>query len=315
LKQITEQASSTRHRSAQRPARSGSVAAATRPAMPQSARLSSGDGPAGPTARSCGGRAGAGSLADAGTLGSGGDRRLCRSAPWRVGAAGGRWASGSAGCRPARLEHGGVVGVGGAQDPPRSGGRRARRPSAAWTRPCPDRPGWRRSDPPLTARRLKESTLTRCRSTRPASPSSSSRTTCSWSNTPARAHSSNRRQQVIADPQPSSLTGSRLQGVEVRAMKMSAATQLRSGTRRGTPPRGRGGGGGSSDWMRCHSSSGRSRSTRLVMPGAFQDQPQPSSRSGMSSKEGHSQRWICQTNTYTVKRGQCACGAMSNPKE
>jgi hypothetical protein len=36
-------------------------------------------------------------------------------------------------------------------------------------------------------------------------------------------------------------------------MKMSAATQLRSGTRRGAPPRGRGGVGGSSGWMRCHS--------------------------------------------------------------
>jgi hypothetical protein len=52
-------------------------------------------------------------------------------------------------------------------------------------------------------------------------------------------------------------------------MKMSAATQLRSGTRRGTPPRGRGGGGGSSGWMRCHSALGRSRSTRLVMAGSI----------------------------------------------
>jgi hypothetical protein len=70
---------------------------------------------------------------------------------------------------------------------------------------------------------------------------------------PALAHSSRRRQQVVAEPQPNSLAGNRLQGVLVRAMNTSAATQLRSGTRRGTPPRRRGGGGGSSGWMRCHS--------------------------------------------------------------
>jgi hypothetical protein len=38
-----------------------------------------------------------------------------------------------------------------------------------------------------------------------------------------------RRQQVVAEPQPSSLAGSNAQGVEVRAMKMSPATQLRQG--------------------------------------------------------------------------------------
>jgi hypothetical protein len=56
-------------------------------------------------------------------------------------------------------------------------------------------------------------------------------------------------------------------------MNTSAATQLRSGTRRGTPPRGRGGGAWSSGWMRCHSASGRSRSTRLVMTGAIPRRP------------------------------------------
>jgi len=55
---------------------------------------------------------------------------------------------------------------------------------------------------------------------------------------------------VVAEPQPSSLAGSSTHGVEGRAMKRSAATQLRSGTRRGTPPAGRGGGGCSSGWMR-----------------------------------------------------------------
>jgi hypothetical protein len=42
----------------------------------------------------------------------------------------------------------------------------------------------------------------------------------------------------VAEPQPSSLAGNKLHGVEVRAMRMSAATQFRAGTRRGTPPRG-----------------------------------------------------------------------------
>jgi hypothetical protein len=82
---------------------------------------------------------------------------------------------------------------------------------------------------------------------------------------PAQAHSCNRRQQVVAEPQPGSVAGNSAQGVEVRAMNTNAATRLRSGTRRGTLPRGRGGGAGSSGWMRCHSSSGSSRSTRPPM--------------------------------------------------
>jgi hypothetical protein len=53
-----------------------------------------------------------------------------------------------------------------------------------------------------------------------------------------RAHSSSRRQEVVAEPQPSSLAGNSAQRVEVRAMNTSAATQLWSGMRRGTPPRG-----------------------------------------------------------------------------
>jgi hypothetical protein len=49
----------------------------------------------------------------------------------------------------------------------RSAAHRAHRPSAAWSLACPDRPGLRRSGPPFTARRRKESTLTRSRSIRP----------------------------------------------------------------------------------------------------------------------------------------------------
>ena len=118
---------------------------------------------------------------------------------------------------------------------------------------------------PLVARRLKESTLTRDQSSPPAAPSSSSSTSWSRSNTPAWAHSAKRRQQVVTLPQPNSPTDSSAQGVEVRAMKMIAAMQGRSGTVRGTPPRAREGGGGSSGWMRCHSPLGSSLSASVVM--------------------------------------------------
>ena len=253
------------HRSVRSLARSGSVAAAIRQATRRCARSSSGDDQADPTARSCGGRSASGCHADADTPGNANGHRLCRHGLWRAGGAGGRWASGSLGCRPTRPRTWSSRWRWPRSGPLIAAAHRARRPGAAWTQPCPDRPGLRRSGPPLTARKLKESTLTRSRSIRPAAPNSSSSTAWSCSNTPARAHSSRRRQQVVAEPQPSSLAGSRLHGVEVRAMKMSAATQLRSGMRRGTPPRGRGGGAGSSGWTRCQSASGSSRSTRLVM--------------------------------------------------
>jgi ribosomal-protein-serine acetyltransferase len=48
-------------------------------------------------------------------------------------------------------------------------------------------------------------------------------------------------------------------------MKMIAATQARSGTVRGAPPRAWEGGGGNSGWMRCQSGSGSSRSAKAVM--------------------------------------------------
>jgi hypothetical protein len=116
-----------------------------------------------------------------------------------------------------RLQHGGVVGVGRAYD------HRQRQPIrlashmelgaglASVDGVCAGQV------PPLTARRLNESTLTRPRSTRPASPSSSSSSSWRRSNTPARAHSANRRQQVVTLPQPNSPTGSSAQGVELRA--------------------------------------------------------------------------------------------------
>jgi hypothetical protein len=65
---------------------------------------------------------------------------------------------------------------------------------------------------PRTARRLKESTLTRDQSSAPAWPSSSSSSSSSRSNTPTWAHSANRRQQVLTEPQPNSPTGSSAHG-------------------------------------------------------------------------------------------------------
>jgi ribosomal-protein-serine acetyltransferase len=117
------------------------------------------------------------------------------------------------------------------------------------------------------ARRLTESTLTRDQSSWPAPPSSSSSNSWSRSNTPAWAHSANRRQQVVTLPQPNSPTGSSAHGVEVRAMKMIAAMQARFDTVRGAPPRAWEGGVGSRGWTRCHSWSGSNRSAKVVMAG------------------------------------------------
>jgi hypothetical protein len=64
--------------------------------------------------------------------------------------------------------------------------------------------------PPRVARTLAESTLAR--------------------------DQSSRRQAVDAEPPPSSLAGSRAQGVEVRAMNTRAAKQLRWGMVRCRPP-------------------------------------------------------------------------------
>ena len=135
--------------------------------------------------------------------------------------------------------------------------RLPRSPRAICSLAWPGRPGWRHTGPPLTAPRLAESTLTRDQSSSPAAPSSSTSSACSRSNTPARAHSANRFQQVVTLPQPSSPTGSSAQGVEVRAMNKIAAMQARSDTVQGAPPPGD---GGSSGRMRSQRASGRSRS-------------------------------------------------------
>jgi hypothetical protein len=119
--------------------------------------------------------------------------------------------------------------------------------------------------PPRLARTLMVSTLARDQSSRPATPSRSSTSRWRASNTPARAHSSKRRQTVAGEPQPSSLAGSSRHGVEVRAMNTIAAKQLRSETVRRRPPYGGRGGVGKSGTTNCHSWSETSSSTRVAV--------------------------------------------------
>jgi hypothetical protein len=115
----------------------------------------------------------------------------------------------------------------------RSAAHRAHRPGAAWSLACPDRPGLRRSVPPVDRPQAEGVDAD------PFQVDPAGRTEFVQQHHleplehPAQAHWSRCCQQVVAEPQPSSLAGSRLHGVEVRAMKMSAATRLRSGTRRG----------------------------------------------------------------------------------
>src|SRR5512132_1420893 len=166
-----------------------------------------------------------------------------------------------------RLEHGGVVDVGGGD----RGGQRE--PSCVADQvelaPRPATIDWICAHvvPPRLARTLMVSTLARDQSSRPCSPRRSSTSRWSWSNTPASAHSVSRRQQVAGEPQPSSRAGSSRHGVEVRAMNTIAAKQLRSGTARRRPPYGGRGGTGSNGSTIAHSSAGTRSSTRLVIAG------------------------------------------------
>ena len=125
---------------------------------------------------------------------------------------------------------------------------------------------WRRSDPPVTARRLKESTLTRSRSMRPAS--------------------------------PSSLAGSRLHGVEVRAMKMSAPRSCDPapgvGRRRADGVVGLGAAAGCVATAR----QGGVGPPGWSWPAASQDSLNPSSRSGMSPSSTPNLRIYCCMNRY-----------------
>jgi hypothetical protein len=172
------------------------------------------------------------------TPGSGGSRSPCRRGTCRVGGAAHPPGWRPAGCRPVPPRT--APGQAGWPDPATA---TAPSPYPRWrratcSRAWPGRPGLRPSGPPRTARRLAESTLARDQSSSPAAPSSSSSSSCSRSNTPASAHSANRRQQVVTLPQPNSRTGSSAHGVEVRAMNKIAAMQARSDTVRGAPPPG-----------------------------------------------------------------------------
>jgi hypothetical protein len=198
--------------------------------------------------------------APSGSLGSGDDGRPCRRGPSRGGSAGRRQGCAPAGCRPPAPPTPGCRWCWPRSPAATAAGHRPQPPGAACIQAWPGRLGLRRCDPPRTARRLTESTLTRDQSSAPAAPSSSSSSSCSRWNTPAAAHSANRRQQVVTLPQPNSPTGSSAQGVEVRAMKMMAAIQARSGTvrarRRGCGRAAEGAGAG------CAATAGRAAGGR-----------------------------------------------------
>ena len=109
------------------------------------------------------------------------------------------------------------------------------------------------SAPPFFAGMLALSRQARSQSIWSASPSSSNKTWCRRSQTPASCQSCNRRQQVMPEPQPIS-AGSISQGMPALSTKMMPVRQARSGMR-GRPPVGFAGSGGSNGAMRFQSSS------------------------------------------------------------
>jgi hypothetical protein len=145
----------------------------------------------------------------------------CRRGPCPAGCADARRRTDRRDVIEDRLEHGGVVDVGGGD------GRGQRQPTTVADQ-VELAPGLATIDgicahlvPPRLARTLMVSTLARDQSSRPCSPSRSRTSRCKASNTPAFAHSVRRRQQVAGEPQPSSRAGSSRHGVEVRARTRS----------------------------------------------------------------------------------------------
>jgi hypothetical protein len=110
--------------------------------------------------------------------------------------------------------------------------------------------------PPHTARTEQLSTMARDQSMSPSRASQLRSAKCIRSQMPSCCQSHTRRQQVIPDPQPSSL-GSICQGIPLRKTNRIPVRQARSGTR-GRPPFGRGGGTGKSGSIRFHNASGSS---------------------------------------------------------
>jgi hypothetical protein len=115
-------------------------------------------------------------------------------------------------------------------------------------RPC-------RFAPPF-ARTLEASRLARDQSILSAFPSSSSRTRCSRSHTPATCQSRSLRQHVMPLPHPISW-GRYSQPIPVRSTNKIPVSAARSSTG-GRPPCGFGFGGGNNGWMRTQSASGTS---------------------------------------------------------
>jgi hypothetical protein len=119
-----------------------------------------------------------------------------------------------------------------------------------------------REGPLFEARTLEESIEARLKSTWPRWPSSSSNTRCSCSNTPARVHSSMRRQAVIPE-RPNCLTGSISQGMPVLSTKTIASKAARSLARGRPRPSSFFLGTGSRGATRSHIASG-TRSRTIV---------------------------------------------------
>jgi hypothetical protein len=121
--------------------------------------------------------------------------------------------------------------------------------------------GWVRSSffPPRSARTEALSTTARVRSNWPRRRNSASSTACSRRQTPARCHRTNRRQQVLPEPQPISV-GSICHGNPLRKTNRIPINAARSGTR-GRPMvcHRRRGGFGRSGSIRLHKASSISR--------------------------------------------------------
>jgi hypothetical protein len=124
--------------------------------------------------------------------------------------------------------------------------------------------------PPFGAGTVKGSTDARLQSSWSASVRRASRTRCSWCQTPACCHSRSLRQQVAPEPQPISW-GNQDQGSPVRRTKMMPRSTSRL-ARRGRPPLGLAGAGGSRGSTTAQSSS--LTVGLAIMSDSTKDQPQ-----------------------------------------
>lgn len=116
------------------------------------------------------------------------------------------------------------------------------------------------------------------KSTLPRSPSSSNSRRCNSCHTPARVHSSNRRQAVIPES-PNCFRGNISQGMPLRSTKTMASSAARSSAR-GLPGFFFGFGAGNSGATRCQNASGTSSRAMPMKLGtvSFAAQPSPDFR-------------------------------------